>query len=108
MDFIQIELLAIFWLVCGIASGLIGKTQAGKFVVGFLIGPLGVLISVLAASDGAKCVYCYKPVYKDSTRCPYCQSSFDETANAAIVASPLTRKQRSVRTVSQPLRRIDR
>jgi hypothetical protein len=61
MDSLQIELLLIFWCLCGIASGMIAAYRdngvALWFFLGFLLGPLGLLISMVAG-DGTKCMFC--------------------------------------------------
>ena len=67
----------IFWLVCGVVAAMIGADKGeavSGFVVGFVLGPLGVVVALLSQGNTKKCDACQKRVNRMATKCPYCQS----------------------------------
>ena len=70
------ELLIITWVLFGIAAVLVannkGMDGCSWFVIGFLLGPFGLLFALL--SSGRQCPHCKKGIHADATKCPYCQS----------------------------------
>jgi hypothetical protein len=93
MDVIPIELLLVFWSLCGIASGMMAIYRNNSvtmwFFLGFVLGPLGVLCSMIAG-DGIKCGYCAKSVPPKATKCPYCQTVYVGKTNDDAVSAPGT------------------
>ena len=75
------ELLVIFWVVCGIGAGFVASSRGANgcawLTIGFLLGPIGVLMAFAAKSPYA-CPYCKSAVEKGATRCPKCQSTLGE------------------------------
>ncbi len=64
------------WLVCGIVGAVIG---AGKgegcfgFIIGVMLGPLGILLAVFSKGDRVACPYCKELIHKDAVVCSHCQ-----------------------------------
>jgi hypothetical protein len=68
---------AIFWLLCAIAAGMIGKTKGEPclgFVIGALLGPLGILAALLSRGNRRPCLCCKEAIHKEAQICPYCHS----------------------------------
>jgi hypothetical protein len=67
----------IIWIVCGIIAGMIGA-QKGEgcisFIVGVLLGPIGIITAILSKGNRVKCPYCQKLIDKKAIKCPYCHS----------------------------------
>ncbi|MCD4828604.1 MAG: zinc ribbon domain-containing protein [Candidatus Cloacimonetes bacterium] len=74
------EFVAI-WIVCGIIGSIIGNPKGlgcAGFVVGVLLGPLGVIIMVVLALVGdsrekRQCPFCKKMINREATVCPFCR-----------------------------------
>jgi zinc-ribbon domain len=85
------ELLA-FWLLCGILAGIIASSKGGSgflgFVVGALLGPIGVIISLfmgnsknlaekaVVSGEMKKCPQCAELVLAEAKICKHCGSAF--------------------------------
>jgi hypothetical protein len=86
-----VEVLFIIWLLCGIAGGIIlsnkGRSGCGGFALGFLLGPIGLVIALvmqtdhkeleqrsLRAGDMRKCPSCAELVRAEATKCRFCGS----------------------------------
>lgn len=66
--------LIAFWLVCGIVGGIIGSAKnAGVqgFIVGLMLGPLGVL-AAFAVDGREKCSQCGTKLNMGAKICPQC------------------------------------
>ena len=78
--------LFVFWFVCGFAAALIrqykGGSAAAGAALGFLLGPVGVLIAILTKPP-AVCPICRSPVDAGTATCPRCQSDLKRTAERA-------------------------
>ena len=66
---------AIVWIICGVVSAFLankkGRSVLGWFIIGFLLGPIGLIIVFLIG--GKSCDYCKKSIHKDAVICPFCQ-----------------------------------
>jgi predicted RNA-binding Zn-ribbon protein involved in translation (DUF1610 family) len=61
--------------LCALIAMGIGsrKNEAGKsFVVGLLLGPLGVLLAMVSQGDRWPCPHCSEPVLSTAKVCPHC------------------------------------
>lgn len=94
--------LVIFWILCGVVAAVIASSKggngAGGFLVGALLGPLGIIISLFMGSEAGKiekqvasgamkkCPKCAEAVLPEAAICKHCGHDFSaETRNEAIV-----------------------
>jgi hypothetical protein len=85
------EVLLVLWLLCGIAGGIIlsnkGRSGCGGFALGFLLGPIGLVIALvmqtdhkelehrsLRSGDTRKCPNCAEVVRAEAKKCRFCGS----------------------------------
>lgn len=97
----------VIWLLCGLTAAVIyrqkGRSGAVAFVVGVILGPIGVLLAALSSADkpaieaqqlatGAarKCPHCGELVRPEATVCRHCQR---ELAPPAPPPAGAARKQ---------------
>ena len=83
---LPIELVAV-WVACGVVSALISENRDNGtlynfiwLLLGFTLGPLGVVLAFAIAGRGATCGYCRKSLHPEALKCPYCQTSFSRKA----------------------------
>ncbi len=79
------EGLIIFWLFCGIIGAMIGSRKGagcGGFLLGILLGPLGVIISIVMTGDRKPCPYCKELIQKDAVKCPKCGAGLSNSQQA--------------------------
>lgn len=69
-----------FWILCGATAALIGarKGMRGQgFALGFVLGPIGVVLALAAKGDRRECPFCRELVDPAAVVCPRCQRSID-------------------------------
>jgi len=65
-------------LVCGIVGWFVGapkKAEKPGMLLGFLLGPIGILIVAVAFDQREKCPACKTPINDGATICPACKTS---------------------------------
>jgi hypothetical protein len=91
MDDTSLLLGLLLWLACALGAMAIanqrGGSNFGGFILGFLLGPIGVLLAFYVF-DGKRCPQCQQTIPAAAKRCPKCQASFEEplTTAAATIA----------------------
>jgi hypothetical protein len=76
---------AVGWIICGFLGGLVGnaKNAAGSgAVLGFLFGPLGVLVA-FAVDGRPECPYCKGRIEPRATTCQHCRKSLSWSNDGA-------------------------
>lgn len=64
-------------LLCGVIAAMIGSRKGEAFVgfvVGFLLGPFGILIELFSKGKRTLCPFCKELVNCSATICKHCRS----------------------------------
>jgi hypothetical protein len=64
------------WLVCGIIAAMIGSKKGESclgFIIGALLGPIGILLAILSRGNRKACPSCKEMINKKAKVCPHCQ-----------------------------------
>lgn len=69
--------LFAFWILFGVVTALIARNKGEPvitaFIVGIILGPIGLIIIFLIA--GKKCPYCKSRIHTEAIICPKCQQN---------------------------------
>ena len=84
--------LILFWILCGVVAAVIASNKGGSggmgFLVGALLGPLGIIISLFMGSEAGKaerlvadgemkkCPRCAEAVLPAALVCKHCGHEF--------------------------------
>lgn len=69
--------IVFLWFVCALISAAIGsrKGETGSaFVIGLILGPLGILFALLSSGNRRPCPQCQERIDKKATTCPFCRT----------------------------------
>ena len=89
MEVILKVIIPFIWLLCGIAAASIASNKGDRgcfgFILGILLGPIGVIIALLSSPKQAKlderalksgkmkkCPVCAELVKAEATKCRHC------------------------------------
>lgn len=68
----------IIWIVCGILGAVIGSNKGVGClgaILGFVLGPLGLLIVVVTPDETrVECPFCREKINKAAVVCPHCRN----------------------------------
>ena len=88
------ETIVVWWLLFGLAAGIVTAAKSQNalgflpgFLVGVLLGPIGLLISFFIKPSKRKqmqgkreCPHCRSLIDARATVCPHCQREIEPTA----------------------------
>lgn len=67
----------LFWLACAVLGSMIGSAKGAGFsgfVLGLLLGPIGVLIVLVSNGNRRKCPLCAERIQVAAKVCPHCRN----------------------------------
>ena len=70
-----------FWVICGFVAAIIGSTKGAgcsSFIVGFLLGPLGIVVAIFMKGNRRQCPSCREYIDPNASKCPKCQEDLKE------------------------------
>lgn len=73
----------LIWILFGIVTGMVmsnrNRSSGAGFLLGFLLGPFGLIIALLTKEEVApaqrtrECPHCREQMRRDASTCPHCQ-----------------------------------
>ena len=74
-------LILITWVICGIAAAHVASNRGASgflwFVLGMLLGPLGLALAFATGSKSGTCARCLKEVSWNAEACQHCGYVFE-------------------------------
>jgi hypothetical protein len=71
-----VEYIIPLWILCGLIGAAVGSSKnlgPPGFVLGFLLGPIGIMIVVMMSGNRIPCPFCREKMNRRATVCPHCQ-----------------------------------
>jgi len=72
----------IIWILCGLAAAAVYSGKGGSpvsgFLIGILLGPIGLIIALISGSQLPKCPYCAERIQRDAKVCPHCRKELPD------------------------------
>lgn len=68
----------LVWICFGTIAGIVGARKGEAvlgFIVGFFLGPIGLLFVIASKGKRSSCPFCRELVQEDATVCKHCSSS---------------------------------
>jgi len=72
------SLVFLIWILCGVLAAAFGSqkgTGCMSAIIGFLLGPIGLIVVILDKGNRINCPYCRQLIDKKAVICPFCRSS---------------------------------
>lgn len=69
--------LVVLWIISAFIAAAIGgrKGEAGLgFLVGAILGPLGIVFALLSSGNRVPCPQCHELMHKKAAVCPHCRT----------------------------------
>ena len=93
------ELLLLFWVLCGVVAAVVasnkGNSGVSWFFMGVLLGPIGLILSLVVSGDPAvverkkiegggyrRCEKCAELIRSEARKCRFCGSDVDGSVKA--------------------------
>jgi len=65
------------WLMCGVIAGFFGYHKGvgfGGFIVGVILGPIGIILVLMSVGNRVRCRFCRQYIDPNSASCQYCHT----------------------------------
>lgn len=90
--------IVTIWILSGVITAFVAsykrRSGCGWFVLGALLGPFGLILSLVVPSNAARiereailsgaykqCPYCAELIRTEAVKCPHCRSEVDSPAD---------------------------
>jgi hypothetical protein len=87
----------LWWIVCIIVGAVIGQFHGNRFrgfLLGLVLGPIGVIVELLAGAYRRPCPVCKKQIWKSAHECPHCHRDVapERTGTSTVDPKPEQRE----------------